>query len=81
MLLCDKCDRGHHIYCLRPILKIIPEGEWFCPECRPKDIVNTARKIRKTFVEQENEIYSDEDDVGNTKIDVLNDDNEKTIKR
>lgn len=22
MLLCDKCDRGHHIYCLRPVLKV-----------------------------------------------------------
>uniref|UniRef100_A0A8C5QXU8 Bromodomain adjacent to zinc finger domain protein 1A n=1 Tax=Leptobrachium leishanense TaxID=445787 RepID=A0A8C5QXU8_9ANUR len=36
MLLCDGCDRGHHIYCVRPKLKFIPEGDWFCPECRPK---------------------------------------------
>lgn len=22
MLLCDKCDRGHHMYCLKPRLKV-----------------------------------------------------------
>lgn len=55
MLLCDNCDRGHHIYCLRPILKIKPEGEWFCIECRTIYIVKTQRKIRKAFIEQEND--------------------------
>jgi bromodomain adjacent to zinc finger domain protein 1A len=60
MLLCDKCDRGHHIYCLRPQLKAIPEGEWFCPECKPKDVEKTPRKIRKSFAGNE-ELYSDEE--------------------
>ncbi|KAJ3613285.1 hypothetical protein NHX12_019535 [Muraenolepis orangiensis] len=36
MLLCDGCDRGHHTQCLRPRLKSIPAGDWFCPACRPK---------------------------------------------
>ncbi|XP_061898479.1 bromodomain adjacent to zinc finger domain protein 1A-like [Entelurus aequoreus] len=36
MLLCDACDRGHHTHCLRPRLKSVPEGDWFCPDCRPK---------------------------------------------
>ncbi|MXQ86541.1 hypothetical protein E5288_WYG009389 [Bos mutus] len=36
MVLCDGCDRGHHTYCVRPKLKTVPEGDWFCPECRPK---------------------------------------------
>ncbi|XP_075469998.1 bromodomain adjacent to zinc finger domain protein 1A isoform X2 [Ascaphus truei] len=36
MLLCDGCDRGHHIYCVRPKLKFVPDGDWFCQECRPK---------------------------------------------
>ena len=22
MLLCDQCDRGHHMYCLKPALKV-----------------------------------------------------------
>jgi hypothetical protein len=33
ILVCDKCDRGAHIYCLAVPLKEIPEGEWFCDEC------------------------------------------------
>ncbi|CAI9774198.1 unnamed protein product [Fraxinus pennsylvanica] len=33
LLLCDKCDRGFHLYCLRPILVAVPKGSWFCPSC------------------------------------------------
>lgn len=61
MLLCDGCDRGHHIFCLRPVLKEIPEGEWFCPECRPKEKVKKPRKMRKAFEEDEQEDQNDND--------------------
>ncbi|KAF6162208.1 hypothetical protein GIB67_008337 [Kingdonia uniflora] len=33
MLLCDKCNKGWHIYCLSPPLKQIPSGNWYCLEC------------------------------------------------
>ena len=33
MLLCDGCDRGHHIYCVVPPLDAIPDGDWFCAAC------------------------------------------------
>lgn len=33
LLLCDGCDRGCHMYCLRPKLTQVPEGDWFCPNC------------------------------------------------
>ncbi|KAI3457978.1 hypothetical protein Pfo_014641 [Paulownia fortunei] len=33
LLLCDKCDRGFHLFCLRPILVAVPKGRWFCPPC------------------------------------------------
>ncbi|ELU17512.1 hypothetical protein CAPTEDRAFT_141690, partial [Capitella teleta] len=33
ILLCDKCDAGHHTACLRPPLMIIPDGDWYCPAC------------------------------------------------
>ncbi|XP_007039114.2 PREDICTED: histone-lysine N-methyltransferase ATXR6 [Theobroma cacao] len=33
LLLCDKCDKGYHIFCLRPILASVPKGAWFCPSC------------------------------------------------
>ncbi|KAJ1414444.1 hypothetical protein B484DRAFT_335250 [Ochromonadaceae sp. CCMP2298] len=33
MMLCDHCDANHHIYCLRPPLKAVPEDAWMCPRC------------------------------------------------
>ena len=35
MLLCDGCDHGYHMYCLRPPLQAVPEGDWFCNDCVP----------------------------------------------
>ena len=50
MLLCDGCDRGHHMYCLKPPLKKVPEGEWFCPECKPKERIRSPKKkVRNRF--------------------------------
>jgi len=59
MLLCDSCDTGYHIYCLKPKLKAIPEGDWFCPECKPKERVRSPKKkVRRAFSQTED---SDED--------------------
>ncbi|KAI3866802.1 hypothetical protein MKW92_050387 [Papaver armeniacum] len=33
LLLCDKCDLGFHLYCLRPILVSVPKDSWFCATC------------------------------------------------
>ncbi|XP_063893593.1 remodeling and spacing factor 1 isoform X3 [Helicoverpa armigera] len=33
ILLCDKCDAGYHASCLKPVLFVVPEGDWFCPPC------------------------------------------------
>ncbi|KAF8379752.1 hypothetical protein HHK36_029201 [Tetracentron sinense] len=41
LLLCDKCDRGFHLFCLRPILVSVPKGSWFCPSC------STHKKLKK----------------------------------
>jgi bromodomain adjacent to zinc finger domain protein 1A len=66
MLLCDSCDRGHHIYCLRPPLCAIPAGEWFCPKCRPKTVEKTPRKMRKSFVAGD-DLYSEDETEPNAK--------------
>lgn len=34
MMFCDQCDRGWHLYCLRPALVKPPRGVWYCPTCR-----------------------------------------------
>ncbi len=44
------------------MIQFIPDGEWFCPECRPKNIQKQPRKMRKSFIEQENDIFSGDDD-------------------
>lgn len=33
MLLCDSCNYGTHLYCLKPKLDTIPQGQWFCYKC------------------------------------------------
>lgn len=33
LILCDKCDQGFHMKCLRPIVVRIPIGSWLCPKC------------------------------------------------
>lgn len=33
ILLCDKCDAGYHASCLKPMLFLVPTGDWFCPPC------------------------------------------------
>ncbi|XP_028157574.1 bromodomain adjacent to zinc finger domain protein 1A, partial [Ostrinia furnacalis] len=53
MLLCDGCNKGHHLYCLKPKLTKVPEGDWFCEQCKPKE--RTPRKRRKLFSDEEME--------------------------
>merc|ERR1712223_641602 len=66
MLLCDGCDRGHHMYCLKPPLKKGPEGEWFCPECKPKERIRSPKKkVRNRFSmceEEDEDMEQDEDE-------------------
>ncbi|XP_055524953.1 bromodomain adjacent to zinc finger domain protein 1A isoform X2 [Wyeomyia smithii] len=53
-LLCDDCNRACHMYCLKPKLKQVPEGDWFCPKCRPEEYAKKKQtKKRKVFVEDE----------------------------
>uniref|UniRef100_A0A8C5F8E4 Bromodomain adjacent to zinc finger domain, 1A n=1 Tax=Gadus morhua TaxID=8049 RepID=A0A8C5F8E4_GADMO len=62
MLLCDGCDRGHHMHCLRPRLKAVPSGDWFCPSCRPKQRsgLSSARQRSSSQSEEEEEEEEEE---------------------
>ncbi|KAL1290868.1 hypothetical protein HN51_059409 [Arachis hypogaea] len=44
LLLCDKCDRGFHMKCARPIVVRVPIGSWLCPECVGSN--NRQRRIK-----------------------------------
>jgi hypothetical protein len=36
MLLCDECNKGFHLHCLKPPLAEVPTNPlWFCPGCDP----------------------------------------------
>ncbi|CAJ0944332.1 unnamed protein product, partial [Ranitomeya imitator] len=62
MILCDGCERGHHIYCVRPKLKFIPEGDWFCPECKPRQRTRRPNRKRTSLNSDEEEEDMLEDD-------------------
>merc|ERR1719334_2197880 len=63
MLLCDSCDNAYHIYCLKPKLKSIPSGDWFCPECKPKERIRSPKKkVRRTFSQTEESDDEDPDE-------------------
>ena len=47
MLLCDGCDRGFHMYCLNPPVKKVPEGDWYCADCRPKETKRASRPRKR----------------------------------
>ncbi|KAL6084872.1 hypothetical protein STEG23_019646, partial [Scotinomys teguina] len=66
MVLCDGCDRGHHTYCVRPKLKTVPEGDWFCPECRPKQRSRRLSSRQRPSLESDEEMeesMEDDDEV------------------
>ncbi|KAI5095905.1 bromodomain adjacent to zinc finger domain protein 2A [Silurus meridionalis] len=44
LLLCDGCDRGWHMFCLRPKVTQVPEGDWFCPTCNSMETVEDSQR-------------------------------------
>ncbi|KYN28417.1 Bromodomain adjacent to zinc finger domain protein 1A [Trachymyrmex cornetzi] len=53
MLLCDGCNRGHHLYCLKPKLTAVPAGDWFCTACRPPEIKPKEKTQKRKRFEDE----------------------------
>ncbi|KAK2707515.1 bromodomain adjacent to zinc finger domain protein 1A-like [Artemia franciscana] len=62
LLICDNCNKGCHTYCLKPPLAKVPEGDWFCKDCQPKEKQRTPRKARRLFSEEEEEAESEEEE-------------------
>uniref|UniRef100_A0A4W6EW97 Bromodomain adjacent to zinc finger domain, 2A n=1 Tax=Lates calcarifer TaxID=8187 RepID=A0A4W6EW97_LATCA len=59
LLLCDSCDRGCHMYCLRPKITQVPEGDWFCPTCVAKEEGESLR-ASKTRTRMKKRRYEDD---------------------
>eukprot|EP00111_Clytia_hemisphaerica_P009366 TCONS_00027490-protein len=75
MLLCDGCDRGFHMSCLKPPLKNVPKGDWFCKDCRPVMVKRRNRKHSKAQEEEETEEETEEEE--DTEEEDSDDDEEK----
>eukprot|EP00939_MAST-03C_sp_MAST-3C-sp1_P004964 g4964.t1 len=59
MVLCDRCDKGFHLYCLRPQLAAVPVGDWFCPDCTGESIA----KIQDDFEAEKRHFRDNVDDL------------------
>ncbi|XP_017265046.1 bromodomain adjacent to zinc finger domain protein 2A isoform X2 [Kryptolebias marmoratus] len=62
LLLCDSCDRGCHMYCLRPKITQVPEGDWFCPACVAKEGDTQRSSKKRTRLKKRYEDDSSEDE-------------------
>ena len=72
------------------VLQKIPEGDWFCNECKPKDIMKTPRKARRqsstrdrddSSEDEEEEEMEDEDDAQTSSEDNEEEDEEEEEMR
>ncbi|XP_078034586.1 ATP-dependent chromatin assembly factor large subunit isoform X2 [Augochlora pura] len=52
MLLCDGCNKGHHLYCLKPKLTAVPDGDWYCKTCKRPTKSKSKLKKRKKFEDE-----------------------------
>ncbi|XP_043511870.1 bromodomain adjacent to zinc finger domain protein 1A isoform X2 [Frieseomelitta varia] len=52
MLLCDGCNKGHHLYCLQPKLTSVPDGDWYCKTCKPSTKPKEKIKKRTKFEDE-----------------------------
>ena len=63
MLLCDGCDHGYHTYCLKPPLKDVPDGDWFCYDCNPVTPIKPRRRAQRVVIVEEESSESEQEDV------------------
>jgi len=51
------------MHCLKPKLKAVPEGDWYCNECKPKHKVRSPKKkSRRAFDEDQEDQRVEEDE-------------------
>jgi len=49
-LFCEECQYVTHMACLNPPLEKIPEGDWYCPDCKndADEVISAGQKVRVT---------------------------------
>ncbi|KAF9669871.1 hypothetical protein SADUNF_Sadunf13G0009600 [Salix dunnii] len=53
MLLCDLCDSSAHTYCVG-LGRQVPEGNWYCDDCRPVALGSTSSQAQDPLHDQWN---------------------------
>lgn len=62
MLLCDECNGGTHMFCMKPKIKTVPEGNWYCNRCVARlGIENSNDKKNKKTQRNKRKFIVDED--------------------
>ncbi|KAJ6677822.1 HISTONE-LYSINE N-METHYLTRANSFERASE ATXR5 [Salix viminalis] len=51
LLLCDKCDKGYHMKCVRPIVVRVPIGSWICTKCSGDGQGRVRRLSQKKIID------------------------------
>uniref|UniRef100_A0A3B4G486 Tyrosine-protein kinase BAZ1B n=1 Tax=Pundamilia nyererei TaxID=303518 RepID=A0A3B4G486_9CICH len=64
LILCDECNKAFHLFCLRPALYRVPNGEWLCPACQPTVARrgSRVRNYKQDSDEEDDEEESEEED-------------------
>ncbi|KAH8340530.1 hypothetical protein KR059_000689 [Drosophila kikkawai] len=75
MLLCDECNGGTHMFCMKPKMRTVPQGNWYCKDCvkdhglknaqNEKDKKQAAAKKKRKFIvedEEDDEPEEEEDE-------------------
>jgi bromodomain adjacent to zinc finger domain protein 1A len=53
---------------LKPKLKTVPSGDWYCSDCKPKERVRSPKKtVRRVFSSTEEDDTEEDEDSGQVK--------------
>jgi len=44
------------------VLQQVPAGEWFCPDCRPKEVKSPRKGRRRAFSQEDSSEEEEEED-------------------
>ncbi|KAL7727351.1 hypothetical protein ACLKA6_003010 [Drosophila palustris] len=61
MLLCDQCNGGTHMFCMKPKMRTVPEGNWYCHTC-VRELGLTNAKNQSTKQQKKRKFIVDEVD-------------------
>jgi len=69
LLICDGCEMSYHKECLRPPLKVVPDGEWNCDYCLDEKILDGRDMLLKqSRMLQPSTISTDGSTAGNCEV-------------